>query len=84
MTDVSEWRIEQFGPGRFKVAYPLTQSYTMDEFSRREQLLRCPVCSSRVSVHSMPMKDLSGNEDEFTPGNLRCLGECGDLTTPTR
>jgi hypothetical protein len=84
MTDVSEWRIEQFGPGRFKVAYPDGQSYTMHEFRRREQLLRCPVCSSRVSVHPMPMIDLSGNEDKFTPGNLTCLGECGNLTTPSR
>jgi hypothetical protein len=84
MTDVTEWRIEQFGPGRFKVAYPLTQWYTTQEFSRREQLLRCPVCSSKVSVYPRRMGSLGGDEDKFTPGYLTCLGECGNLTTPSR
>jgi hypothetical protein len=82
MTDVSEWRIEQFGPGRFKVAYPDGQSYTTHEFRKRKQLLRCPVCSSRVSVYPMPMTGMSGNGDKFMPGSLTCLGECGNLSTP--
>jgi hypothetical protein len=58
------------------------QSYTTHEFRKRKQLLRCPVCSSRVSVYPMPMTGMSGNGDKFMPGSLTCLGECGNLSTP--
>lgn len=78
MTVTSEWRVEEYGAGRFNLIAPVGRMYTSTEFRKQVGLLRCPVCSSAVSVYPMPMNDLDGNTDKFMPGRITCLGECSD------
>jgi hypothetical protein len=79
-TILPEWRLEQFGPDRFRLVAPEGRRYTMNLFRKQAELLCRPPCDARVSVCPSPVTGLSGNTGKFMAGGVTCQGECGAIT----